>query len=235
MKTDRDVLANSIQTFLKWRNEASCRKDCKTREQYLNYCGVRFSLYKDNKNGINGYCFGIDNAPFRKIGFCDEIRKSIDHRGWFKDNIELATVRGIVFRLSSSKRKERFIVGYYQNDNDKVVLNLSKIFDDSDDAALYSDRLTEKFAEESRKYDAKNQAELDIENLREEIHASGKHIIKLIREFKSMTKEVKLNLTVYPVLKDAICSKLRSLLDDRKRAFKRIAALQDNYWLSVEV
>jgi len=37
----------------------------------------------------------------------------------------------------------------------------------------------------------------------------------------------------YPSLKDSVCFKLKSLLDERASYFKRIKDLQENYWLAL--
>ena len=228
-----DKLLVPITIFMQWQKDVDYRKDWKTRLSYA--CEYNLNLNKNNTDYLQGYCFGISHVPFRLVGFCDEVRKSIRHTGWYLDNDQITgTCRGIVYRLPARKGKNQFIAGHYQNDNDEVVLNLSKVFDDEYEVARYADQLAERYAEESREYYAKDQAEQETIMLHEEIAECRIKIQKLIKEFKQITKAFDVNCTTYPVLKDAINSKLKDLLRQRTKAFKRIVALHDNFWLSVE-
>lgn len=217
---------------LKYLREDTTDKSCKTRLQYINYCGM--GLIRGGIDNEYLYTHRPDTCGLRIVGFSDEINQHICHKGWFIDSDQIAgTCRGVVYRLPARKGKNLFLAGHYQDYSDQLVLFVGQSYEDASDAAKKGDRQAEKYAEKSREFYAKDQAEQQILFLREEIHECGKNILELIKEFKKVTREVKLNLTVYPVLKDAICFKLSSLLRDRRQAFKRIAALQDNYWLSV--
>ena len=96
------------------------------------------------------------------------------------------------------------------------------------DAIRWGEHEAEKLAEACREGDAQFQADIQIDEARDVIHAINIKALALIRAIKSSDK----------IFAEPICQALREnlhgYLSDRCNQFKRIAALQNNFWLSVE-
>lgn len=91
-----------------------------------------------------------DGAEFRNERFCDEVEGTrIGHRGWFTDDCEDETVRGIVASLPHG----RFIAGYLLSMNDERVY-FPEVHTDESDAARMADEHARVIAESERDYQA---------------------------------------------------------------------------------
>lgn len=89
----------------------------------------------------------------RFVGYADDIAKTrIKHRGWFCDEFQDRTLRGVVYRLPH----RRFVPGYYCTDDSRgsVTLAFDDVCDEEIDAAILADNLAESVAESEREYDA---------------------------------------------------------------------------------
>lgn len=125
---------------------------------------VRFAKLNsapDSWNGTNGasavwYSFGA--LPFRSINYCDDVLRSIDHRGWFTDG-ESETARGIVARLPHG----RFLAGYELSMNGEQVV-YGELFDDEADAARMADEHARVIAEQESEYSERSRAALDLDD-----------------------------------------------------------------------
>jgi len=107
--------------------------------------------------GLNGkdviQCWDNKAAvPFRFAGYSDELIHSINHKGWYSDSNQDATLRGIVYRLPARNGQTRYLYGYEESDSGSVVL-YRDIETDERDAARFADGRAERIAEDSREYD----------------------------------------------------------------------------------
>ncbi len=91
-----------------------------------------------------------ESVGFRFAGFCDELRRSIRHTGWYTGSeICDETYRGVVYQLPHG----RFYAGHSDPWNDGPArLDLSECFDDASDAAITADSIAENVAESEREY-----------------------------------------------------------------------------------
>ncbi len=89
-----------------------------------------------------------DRPYFRDERWCDAVRRSIRHTGWFGDTENQENPhRGIVGRLTHG----RFIAGYHVDNNDERVY-FNEVFDDEDEAASMADEHARIAAEREDEY-----------------------------------------------------------------------------------
>jgi hypothetical protein len=53
----------------------------------------------------------------RFVGYCDELRRGIDHTGWYSDHFQDSKIRGTVYQLPGRDGKARFLAGHDDEDN----------------------------------------------------------------------------------------------------------------------
>jgi hypothetical protein len=172
----------------------------------------------------------IEQIPAYFVGYSDDICKSIKHSGWFCDNFQDTKVRGFVVRVRSKfmQYPGRFIyLSGIQTDYEFRILNYPDSIER--DAALYADRQAELYAENQRENDAEFQAEMQIDELKTELHQLNKETLSIIKELKSDFKAGQ-----YVSICKLIRSHIEKNCERRSEIFQRIDALKDNFWLSVE-
>ncbi len=172
----------------------------------------------------------IDDWPegWRQVGNSHEIL-SLRYTGWHTNYYgDTGVLRGFVLQLPARKGKTIYVPGTYHTEDFGVTIYPFDWSDDKEDAARSADSYAEVVAEAEREYSVEWYAERDIENLHEEIATDRKKMLALILEIKA----AKRNFT--PAICAALTTRLRDLWDARQKAFARIAALEENYWLAVE-
>lgn len=157
------------------------------------------------------------------------------HGGWYCDSFQsglfvptvtkMRTPRGTLY-IPASYCTEWDGTTHYIGDAVLVPKGEDWHDDAIKDALRYADHHCEREAEESREYQAKDQAEYEISECRAEIHAINKSALALIREAKGQQFS--------PVICDALLNTLQSMLRERSDKFSRIAELQENFWLAVQ-
>lgn len=155
-----DPLSESIQHFANWRSEASSHRDVKTRLAKQAYTGAGSSI-----SGCKLYAMNFDNTGMRLVGACDEIRKSIRHKGWYVSDSGSEIVRGYVVQLPSRRGKEVYYPAISFTGYDCCVVDLLCQSDNKEDAAIWADCAAEIEAERLKELDRRYLAEQDIENL----------------------------------------------------------------------
>lgn len=183
-----------------------------------------------SKENDKWFSYTLYAIPASLVGDSHEII-SLDHTGWYADSFQDELIKGCVFAIRNPHKLNGdgghlfYMPATYYTDFENVTL-YNKLYDTAEQAARYADQYAERTAEEERDYHAKDQAEQQIEDLKTEIHQANKDALMLIKEIKAKT---------YP---EPICSAIRhrlyEFLETRTKAYKRIAKLQDNYWLAVE-
>ena len=227
MKTTKQRLADYRKesekyTGLTWRD---------TRQHHSNLWStpnnvVRYGkLFSDSVDQIGEY-----------LGDSHTLVK-MDDAGWYCDHNQDGLLIGGVCRLRCAKHTMYIPVtrstdwdGTAHYFCDMVTVTRGSSEDDHSEAireaARYADRCAEIEAEENRECAAKDAAEQDIEQARETIHNINVQCLALLREIRQ-----------YGAYSVAVCSALRAqvqtMLQDRARAFKTIAARQDDYWSAV--
>lgn len=171
------------------------------------------------------------------LGDCHKLApRIVDCTGWYADNFQDSLIIGGVAKMRSSKGTYYIPVTHctgwdgtthYVSDMELVPKGSSE--DDHEtvikEASRSANHYAEKEAEEAREEDAKQSAEMFIEESRQEIHEINQAVLPLINEIKGQT------------LSPNICAALRKTLADylnqRGKAFARMAELEADYWKAV--
>ena len=159
---------------------------------------------------------------WRECGDSHDIVR-LRHNGWYADNDQNGLLKGCVLQLPSRNGEPRYVPATYCTEWDGATIYMGEIGPDKEQAARYADRNAEIEAESSREFYAKDEAEQQIVQKREEIHELNKEALELLREIKGQT--------FTPAVCGALKSTLQALLRDRRACFKRIGKLQEDFWL----
>jgi hypothetical protein len=147
---------------------------------------------------------------------------------WYADNDQMAVIKSAVLQLPARDGLARYIPATYCTDWDGATCYPLDWYDTPEEAARAAASYAETEAEESREYYAKDRAEQDIAEAREEIHRINKEALALAREIKQQGR----------AFSPAICSALRGslveYLNDRREQFDLIAKRQADYWSAVQ-
>ena len=129
-------------------------------------CGPYFRTQPaENQKGMSFY-LDSDFMPDMRWTWADEVDGThIRHTGWFADDFQDQTIRGIVFRLPAGRG---FLAGWSMGKGMASGLDYD-VWDNEADAAREADRMAERTAEAEREYQEEQQLELDAENEVEEI------------------------------------------------------------------
>lgn len=97
-----------------------------------------------------------DFAPGLRWQWCDDIAVSIRHRGWFCDEHQDETIRGLVFRLP---RGRGFLAAWSRGKGMASAVDCETIHTDELSAALSADSWAQNVAEQEREYQAREMEE----------------------------------------------------------------------------
>jgi len=100
--------------------------------------------------------------PDLRWKWCDEIVDRINHKGWYSDDYQEGTIRGIVMRLPNNRG---FIAGWSYGEGMFSSVDYDVFLDESD-AAYCADSMAENAAEREREYQEKWQFEQAAEDER---------------------------------------------------------------------
>jgi hypothetical protein len=143
------------------------RQRLDARRPGRSFCGDYY--HAPTPDGAKGRGFYLDSEgmPGLRWQWADETEGAgIGHTGWFCDDIESETIRGVVFRLP---RGRGFLAGWSMGKDMASSVDYSPIFDNAADAAACADSMAESAAESEREYQARENekalalAELDVE------------------------------------------------------------------------
>ena len=132
-------------------------------------CGDYYHAPKPNAATGRGFYLDSDGMPDLRWQWCDEVEGArIRHTGWFCDDGQSQTIRGIVMRLPKGRG---FLAGWSMGEGMASTIDYSPIFDNAADAAHCADSMAESAAESEREYQARENekavalalAELDVE------------------------------------------------------------------------
>ena len=209
------------------------------------YYGGPHRLYRSGVRPLTMHHYAIDASDpkrarrffqseqdigLRRVGWSDE-HLHIRHTGWYSDNYQEETFRGVVFRLTARLRgRERFVAGYFESMSEGFVLDLSEIWeDDLTGAAQEGDRLAERAAEKARDFEAKDAAALRIEEIGAELKNVRAEILELCQSIRKACPEIGQHKPIRAALRRA----LQGLLRDRNSLISERKDLEDGYWVAV--
>jgi hypothetical protein len=171
--------------------------------------------------------FEEKEVPFRFVGYCDELAKSIRHTGHYEDEFQDSKLRGVVFRLGHGKG---LIAGYQESDNDGYVLDLSYTWDNDDEAgaAHAANQFAERTAEKSREYNEAFQAKQKWDDLTEqqiELQGEVENLLRLVSKIQTQVLLVPEHETIAAQLAEDAKGKQREL----ERIAKKAECLWDTW------
>lgn len=167
-----------------------------------------------------------DDAGLRFVGFADELCRSIDHKGWFTDEFQDGTLRGVVYQLPARKGRALYVGGYADAWNKgAALLDFSRVeygeiggaewADDGDaqkEAARIGDGMAETAAEDEREYQQAWQAGNEYADLGEEARSLRQRAREVIQQGRGLE------------LPSAVCKALR---DSLRRELDRIEFIRE--------
>lgn len=162
----------------------------------------------------------------------------LDHTGYYCDDFQNETVRGIVgvFRWG---KKVYIVPGIMYSGSDCHYFDLtqcetltpSDAFDDRGyqtdtladtmcEVARVADRMAERTGEENREADQEHQAEQLCEQLQDKIQETRETVRKLIKEIKSAGKAFS------PTICETLCDKVQDLINEIRKCRKAISTVK---------
>jgi hypothetical protein len=107
-----------------------------------------------------GFYLESDGQPFTRWAWADDV-VSLHHTGWFCDEDESQTMRGIVARLPHG----RFLAGWSMGEGMASEVD-GYIYNDEEDAARAADSMAENAAERERDYQQQENRRFEAEQQR---------------------------------------------------------------------
>lgn len=178
-------------------------------------------------NGSKRWIESTTATGLRYVGDAHDIAK-LRHNGWYTDHFQSETYEGAVWQLPARNGAEQFVAGYLDPNNSGAAFIDFAITSDKVEAATWGDRIAEIAAEDQREFAAKELAEQDIFNAREEIHDNNRDALKLI-------KEIKLAGKFTPAICGALKAELQRMWSYRAKQFELITKRESDFWSAVEV
>lgn len=170
------------------------------------------------------YVDQMSEIGLRFVGDAHKI-VSMRYTGWYADNDQNDLYVGQVYQLPARNGVEQYVPALVHSGYGTGTLYLGDVGPDKEQAARDADHYAQKEAEESREADAKDQAEQQILEAREEIHRINKEVLPALKDIKGHKFSV------------PVCSMLRAgileHLADRRNAFNTIKKLEANFWDAV--
>lgn len=181
-------------------------------------------VWRDMNNLGLVYCDNLDVLGWRHVGDAHDLAP-LGYTGWYADNHQDGMYVGVVLQLPSRNGIEQFVPAIRHTDWDTATVYLNEVGPDKREAARAADRNAEIEAEASREADARDSAQQQIAEARDQIHVINRQVLPALKELKGA------NLTA------AICSMVRAgitdLLGDRAEQFRTIKKLEDDFWQAV--
>jgi len=164
------------------------------------------------------------SGHFRECGDADKIIR-LKHRGWFVDNFQDSTTRGMVLQLPARKGKTLYLAACSDPYNKNCAIVEICLYDEKEDAARAADGLAERYAEDAREDDLKQLAETEIASLKNSIKDTRKRIRSLVAGIRQS------------FIADAVCEQLRSDIRNLRREVRdklaRIEQIESQPWVLI--
>lgn len=181
-------------------------------------------------NDGNRWIENIGTA-WRFVGYCDDLDRSIRHKGWFTDReFQDAVMRGVVYQLPSRNGDPVYFVGYSDPDNDDCAYGHVETGIDEYTAANTADSIARRYAEAECDYQDAWRIGQEYGYTFETVETARKTRHDLLAEIKAL-KEAGLSLPNTP----AICASIREKIMDARRKImaalkKRKQIIDDHYF-----
>lgn len=121
------------------------------------YCGPYIITPCDVNEEKRSFYLDSDFMPDLRWQWCDDVTDNrIKHKGWYCDDDQHQTIRGVVFRLNHERG---FLAGWSMGESMITILDVY-IYDDELSAASAADSIAEYAAEQEREYQEKQENEL---------------------------------------------------------------------------
>lgn len=187
----------------------------------------------EGRHGKRYRCVEHAAKGLRVVGTVSDIARREgwrwDHDGWYVDNFQDATVRGVVLQLPARDGKPVYVPAFsnpYEDDG-SYSADFHSTTDTLRDAMHWADQMAEVYAEEAREDDAKFQAEQQIESARTDICDARKLASQLVADLRTAGHALPASI------RDTTRLRVRALRSEVKRAHARIVELTEDYGRAV--
>lgn len=186
-----------------------------------------------NHSGRAFFVDDLDVMGWRRVGDAADILceagawRGAEGCDWYADNYHDSVIKSAVLQLPARAGIPRYIPATYCTGWDGATCYPLDWYETAEEAARAAASYAESEAEESRECCAKDAAEQQIEEKRQEIHETNRQALQLIREIKAA------GASFSPAICGALRDQLQGMLRDRRQAFERIEELQADVWSAV--
>ena len=176
---------------------------------------------------------------FRNVRPCHEIVR-LEHTGWYVDQFQDKTCHGLVMQLPGRDGKPIYLYGVndpWNKNTGMVAWRRCEWTDDQKEAARWADDMAKHYAETCREDNAKQQAEQDIEEARnqiKELRLEAKQLVREIKDHRRQNPKAGALSSFSPAICSALKAQIKSLREESHELYKRITEREDNYWTAVE-
>jgi len=164
------------------------------------------------------------SGHFRETGKAHELIR-LNYKGWFVDNFQDSSTRGLVLQLPSRKGKSLYLAACTDPWNKNCGIVEMCFYDEKEEAARAADQLAECYAEDAREDDLKQLAESEIAQLKTSIKSTRKHIRTLVTGIR----QSKVSTVVCQQLRNDV----RRLRQQVREQLARIQKIQSEPWVLI--
>jgi hypothetical protein len=195
----------------------------------------------DAPNHYNGGNLAVSNLDsFDAVLIQDISRRAFDYTGYYADNFQFDLIKPYIVKIKTSRGLLIAPAIAYDNCDVATIYlsdgrycsadeNSQDYYDITIQAARWADHYAEKLAEDGREYCAKDQAEQEAEQLRDDNKNALKEVKTLIQGIRDQRD---IGQIVAPIC-NALMAEIKSLRQSIHANNERIAALKNDYWIAV--
>ena len=185
-----------------------------------------------NHAGRDYYVDNLSTSGLRLVGDASDILRGAGYWrtecDWYADNNHDAVIKSAVLQLPARDGAPRYIPATYCTDWDGATCYPLDWYDTREEAAHAAASYAEQEAEQSRDYYARDRAEQDTAEAREEIHRINAEALALVHEIKKQGRAFS------PAICQALRGQLLEFMGDRRKQFAIIDARAADYWSAVQ-
>lgn len=124
------------------------------RKKMRDVCGPYIFTPCNASDGERFFYLDSDLMPELRWQWCDDVLSNIRHDGWYCDDTQSQTIRGVVFRLNHN---HGFLAGWSMGESMASVLD-TYIHNDETSAAYVADSMAENAAEREQQSQLENES-----------------------------------------------------------------------------
>lgn len=167
-------------------------------------------------------------AGLRFVGYADALA-GMRHTGYFVDDMQMETVRGVVYQLPSRRGRIVYAYGYADPfNNGPVCLCFADDAQDEHDAAIWADGIAERMAEEAWEHDAASRAGIEYVEAGERLQEIRRDVLDVCRELKEYGGAAELRRR-YPATFGTLSYDIEGKMKERAELFAKRADLLDRW------